>query len=63
MTMVTMSTESSDAPVIFLWEGYPCYFCCTLIMILLILLSMDDVIKYYTLFYAFIALSFDILHL
>jgi hypothetical protein len=27
------------------------------------LLCLDDVIKYYTLFYAFIALSFVILHL
>jgi hypothetical protein len=59
---ILMSTESNDAPVIFLWEithvisAILWWYC-------LRYLCLDDVIKLFYSLYAFIALSFDILHL
>jgi hypothetical protein len=63
LQMMLTSTKSNDAPVIFLWKSVHVLFYWTLMMILLRHYCPDDVIKLLYSLYAFIALSFDILHL
>jgi hypothetical protein len=63
LQMMLTSTKSNNAPVIFLWKSVHVLSIVLWWWYYLRHLCMDDVIKLFYSFYAFIALSFDILHL
>jgi hypothetical protein len=63
VTMVMTSTESNDASVIFLWKTVHVIFVILWWWYYLRHLYLDDVIKLLYSLYAFIALTFNILHL